>query len=99
MFKLVFFLTGLAVAILFSAFNIGNTTDISFGFTVLEEIPVFLSIAIAFLAGAIFTLPFAFYVSIGNKKARKKKEKEKARFISDEAPEEFLQPENIRDET
>ena len=87
MFKLIFFLVGLALAILFSAFNIGNETDISFGFTVFENVPVFLSISISFLAGAVFTLPFAFAVSVSNKK--KKKQKEKSGFIPDHGTDEF----------
>ena len=87
MFKLVFFLIGLAVAIIFSALNIGNTSDISFGFKTLNDIPVFLSLAIAFFAGAIFTLPFAFYVSIGKRKAKKKAEPPV--FVPDQAPDEF----------
>ena len=92
MFKLVFFLIGLAVAIIFSALNIGNASDISFGFTVLENIPVFISLAIAFLAGSVFTLPFAFYVSIGKRRARKADNA--AVFMPDQAPAEF-KPENL----
>ncbi|HAK47097.1 MAG TPA: hypothetical protein DCO79_14415 [Spirochaeta sp.] len=91
MFKLIFFLIGLAAAITFSAFNIGNTADISFGFKVLEDIPIFLSIAISFLAGAIFTLPFAFYVSIG--KRRSKKKDDAPAFVPDHNPDVFV-PEN-----
>ena len=91
MFKLIFFLIGLAIAIVFSALNIGNTTDISFGFRVLEDIPVFLSIFSAFLAGAVFTMPFAFHVSRGNKKASKNKKA--ASFVDDKLPDQF-QPQN-----
>lgn len=87
MFKLVFFLIGLAIAILFSAFNIGNTTDISFGFTVLEDIPVFLSIAISFLAGSVFTLPFAFSVSMASKKKKKKIKDSPAEYRPEPEPE------------
>lgn len=92
MFKLIFFLIGLAVAILLSAFNIGNTSSISFGFATIDDIPIFLSIAIAFFAGAVFTLPFAFFVSVGNKKA--KNNKSKAQFINDQMIDE-LSPRNI----
>ena len=86
MFKLIFFLIGLALAVIFSALNLGNRTDISFGFTLLKDIPVFFSISISFLAGALFTLPFAFSVSLSNKKNRKKK----AEFMHDTAPDEFI---------
>ena len=91
MFKLIFFLIGLAVAILFSAFNIGNTSDISFGFAILKNVPIFLSIAISFFAGAVFTLPFAFYVSIGNRK--KAKNKTKAEFIEEAAADDLINEE------
>ena len=95
MFKLIFFLIGLAIAILLSAFNIGNTSTISFGFATLLDIPVFLSIAIAFFAGAVFTLPFAFSVSIGNKRAKKSKNKEKnAQFVNEQMIDE-LSPRNL----
>ena len=92
MFKLIFFLVGLGLAIILSALNIGNVTDISFGFAELKNVPVFLSISIAFLAGAVFTLPFAFSVSFANKK--KRKTKNKADFIHDAAPDEFIPPES-----
>lgn len=91
MFKLIFFLAGLAVAIVFSVLNIGNSSDISFGFKVLEDFPIFLIAAISFFSGAVFTLPFAFYVSMANKRAKKKKDA--AVFIPDQAPDEFT-PEN-----
>ena len=96
MFKLIFFLIGLGLAIVFSALNIGNTTDISFGFKILEDIPVFLSIFTAFLAGAVFTLPFAFYVSRGNRKEAKRK-KETGTFGRDETPDVFRPEESIPD--
>ena len=91
MFKLIFFLAGLVITVLFSAFNLGNTVDISFGFVIIKDIPVFLITLIAFLAGSVFTLPFAFYASLG--KNKKKKETEKARFKQDPEPDEFL-PQN-----
>ncbi len=95
MFKLIFFLVGLAAAIVFSALNIGNTSDVSFGFTVLHEIPVFLSISISFLAGAVFTLPFAFFVSLNNKRKKKEQNQKAAKFIDDIRPDDFI-PEDLK---
>ncbi|MDC7227190.1 MAG: hypothetical protein PQJ61_10555 [Spirochaetales bacterium] len=89
MFKLIFFLIGLGVAIVFSAFNIGNVSDVSFGFRILKDIPVFLIAAISFLAGAVFTMPFAFYVSAGKRRAQKNKKSDSADFIPDRSPDEF----------
>ena len=57
--KLVIFLTGLAIAVIFSAFNAKNVSDISFGFFIFKEVPVFISLFIAFLLGSLVTLPFA----------------------------------------
>ena len=91
MFKLIFFLAGLALTIIFSALNLGNTGDISLGFALFKEVPVFLSTATAFLAGAVFTLPFAFYVSFGNR--RKKKKETSARFTDEALPDTFAVPE------
>ena len=95
MFKLIFFLVGLALTIIFSALNIGNTSDISFGFKVIEDVPVFIGTLTAFLAGAVFTLPFAFYVSLGGGKNKKKKEKQ--RFV-DDATADYSPAEKISDE-
>ena len=94
MFKLVFFLIGLAVAILLSAFNIGNTCDVSFGFARLIDTPVFLIMAVAFFAGAVFTLPFAFSVSLGNKRA--KKNRNSAQFINEQMVDQ-MSPRNLEE--
>lgn len=76
MFKLIFFLVGLGLAILFAALNLGNTSDISLLFAKLTEVPIFLSVSISFLLGAIFTLPFAFSISLGAKKQKTQNQKE-----------------------
>jgi nucleoside permease NupC len=92
MFKLIFFLIGLAITITFSALNSGNITDISFGFRVLPDVSVFFSTMIAFLAGAVFTLPFAFYVSHNKKKVKKQNINDS--FIDDNLPADFTPVEN-----
>lgn len=58
--KLILFLLLMAIFVVFAGFNIKNVADISLGFTVIRDVPIFLSIFIAFLAGAFFMLPFAF---------------------------------------
>ncbi len=58
--KLILFLILMAIFVVFAGFNIKNVADISLGFTTIEDVPIFLSIFIAFLAGAFFMLPFAF---------------------------------------
>ena len=41
MFKLVFFLVGLGIALIISALNLGNMSDISLGFVKFTDVPVF----------------------------------------------------------
>lgn len=93
MFKLIFFLIGLALTITFSALNLGNVTDLSLGFVVFKQVPVFLSTLIAFLAGAVFTLPFAFSVASNKKKAKKQKSKDQ--FVDDAYPADFTPAEPV----
>ncbi len=95
MFKLIFFLAGLVIVILFSAFNLKNSSDISFIFVVLKDVPVFLNTLISFLVGAVFTLPFAFSVSRGkknNKKNKTKAHKDKKETLPE--PEGFMPEDN-----
>lgn len=47
----------IAVIVFFAAFNINNATDISFGFYTFKQVPIFVSLFIAFLCGAVFVLP------------------------------------------
>ena len=61
---------GLVIA--FVGFNIENRADISFGFYVFNQIPIFISLFVAFLAGVVVMLPF----TLGLR--RRKKEKQKA---------------------
>ncbi len=91
MFKLVFFLVGLGIALIISALNLGNMSDISLGFVKFTDVPVFLSIFTAFLAGAVFTLPFAFHVSMKHRKEVSKKKK-KVEYIEDEIIPEPVNP-------
>ena len=49
--KFVTVLVIVGIVLLFVAFNIGNTTDISFGIYTARDVPVFLSLFIAFFLG------------------------------------------------
>ena len=53
------FLLGLGILAGFAAVNIEHRSDVSFGFFVFSDVPVFLSILVAFIAGALFVLPLA----------------------------------------
>lgn len=79
--KFVTVLVIVGIVLLFVAFNVNNTSSISFGFYTAEEVPIFLSLFISFFLGFLVTLPFA--LSSSRKKTRatmeKKQQKKEAR--------------------
>ena len=48
-----------AIFLAFITFNLDNRCDVSFGFTVVTDVPVFLTVFISFALGLICVLPFA----------------------------------------
>jgi len=79
----------IVLLVLFAAFatlNISNRADISLGFYVFEEVPIFLSLLVAFLAGAVAMIPFTFGPSL--RKLKVKKEKQDAKKAREEAKKE-----------
>jgi uncharacterized membrane protein YciS (DUF1049 family) len=56
--RLIFFIVILAIFLAFIAFNLENKCDISFGFTKIEDVHVFLTIFVSFALGLLCTLPF-----------------------------------------
>jgi uncharacterized membrane protein YciS (DUF1049 family) len=75
------------VFLFFISFNLDNKCNISFGFTVIEEAPVFLTIFISFGLGFITTIPFVFFLlkkkkGIIVKEKPEKKKGFKNRFFS-----------------
>ena len=56
--KMIFFLVILAFVVFFAGFNITNVSDISFGFYTIKDVPIFISLFIAFAAGVVVMLPF-----------------------------------------
>ena len=59
----------------FAVLNINNKTDISIGFKVFKDIPVFITIIIAFMTGALIFSPLAFLAGKNYaKSAERKKE-------------------------
>ncbi len=55
--KLLMYLIVLGIVLAFIGLNLGNTTDISLGFTTFEAVPVFMSLFAAFFFGVILTIP------------------------------------------
>jgi hypothetical protein len=49
-------------------FNLDKKCDISFGFTVIEDVPVFLTVFCSFVLGMLSTLPFIFFYQLGKKR-------------------------------
>jgi uncharacterized integral membrane protein len=58
--RLIVFIVLFLVFFLFIVLNLENKTDISFGFTVLHDIPVFVTAFFSFIAGMFCIFPFLF---------------------------------------
>ena len=58
--RLIQFIVLFAIFLLFIIFNLGNKCDISFGFAVIKEVPVFLTIFSSFMLGILCTFPIIF---------------------------------------
>lgn len=68
--KLVFYLVLLGLILGFVGLNLGNTTDISFGFVSFSDVPVFMSLFVAFFFGVAVALPAAIRTSTRKTRAR-----------------------------
>ncbi len=59
--KIVIIFIAISLEAVFAGLNLRNVSDISFGFIEFKDVPVFLSISVAFVAGAIVILPFTLF--------------------------------------
>ncbi len=50
----------LVLLVFFAGFNLDNKCDVNLLFHTFKEVPVFVSIIVAFVSGVVFTLPFVF---------------------------------------
>ncbi|MDR2404154.1 MAG: hypothetical protein LBD78_09005 [Spirochaetaceae bacterium] len=66
--RLIGFVVIFAVFLIFIGLNLENRCDISFGFTTMPQVPVYLTAFSAFVLGILWTIPFT--VSIRRKKAK-----------------------------
>ena len=82
--KMVFFLIVLAVVVFFAGFNITNVSDISFGFYTASDVPIFISLFVAFVAGTLVMIPFVAKKKLPKKKEKKLKKKSKTAVIPDD---------------
>ncbi len=69
--KLFFVVLLLGLVVTFAGLNAQNSTDISFGFTTLSDVPIFLSLFSSFFVGVLITLPFTFRRRGKSKKEQK----------------------------
>jgi len=76
--RLLIVLVILVLAALFAAFNL-HRVDVSVGFYIFKEIPLFLALMISFILGALLMLPFAV------RRMRRGKKAEKIQKIEEEA--------------
>jgi phosphotransferase system glucose/maltose/N-acetylglucosamine-specific IIC component len=89
----------LAVFLAFIAFNLDNKCDISFGFTKLQDVHVFLTIFVSFALGLLCTLPFVVRALMIRKdfetkakKAEKKAEKAEQKAAKKPANDDVIRP-------
>jgi len=80
--KMIGFLVVLVLVAFFASLNINHRADISLGFYIFKDVPIFLSLLIAFLAGSVLIIPFTIGASLRKKnklkeKVQKKEKKEK----------------------
>lgn len=71
--KLLLTLLIFTLFVAFTGFNLQNTSVISFGFTEFQNVPIFLSLSIAFLVGAFYSIPYVLF----SKKKQPKPPKDK----------------------
>ena len=63
MVRLIAFIIVFVVFLGFIVLNLPNKSDISFGFIVFPDVPVFVSILCSFMLGMLFSIPLAFSLS------------------------------------
>jgi hypothetical protein len=58
--RLIGFILLFGICIAFIGFNLENNCNVSFGFILLEAVPVYLTAFCAFILGLLFSVPFVF---------------------------------------
>ncbi|MFP4432449.1 MAG: hypothetical protein ACOCW6_10580 [Spirochaetota bacterium] len=84
--KLFFVILLLGLVVTFVGLNAQNSTDISFGFTTLSDIPIYISLFSAFFIGVLITLPFTFRRRSKSNKEPKEPKQKRGRKKKQEAP-------------
>ncbi|MFP3089213.1 hypothetical protein LQZ21_02675 [Treponema sp. TIM-1] len=55
--KLIGFVVFFGILLVFIGLNLNNSCDISFGFTTIEQVPIYLTVFSAFVLGLLCTIP------------------------------------------
>lgn len=69
--KLIGFVVLLVFATIFIGFNLNHRCDVSIGFTTFHDVPIFLSLLIAFVLGVLVMVPYTFFKSLSGPKQKK----------------------------
>lgn len=86
----------LALLTIFCGFNINNRCDVNLIFTTVTDVPVFVSLMVAFLAGVVVMVPVMLLNKISSKKNDKTVSAEKS--SADTSREESNTSENVPEE-
>ncbi len=86
--KMIGFLVVLVLVAFFASLNMNHRADISLGFYIFKDVPIFLSLLVAFLAGAVLIIPF----TIGASMRKKNKLKEKAQKKEKKSNQQIAEP-------
>jgi len=80
------------IFMIFAAFNLDNRCNISFGFKVIEQVPVFITVFFSFIVGLLCALPLVLHI---RKKRNDKLLKLKKRIFDEPADMEPIEPSSI----
>jgi uncharacterized integral membrane protein len=69
--RLIGFILLLAVFLVFIVFNLDNTCDVSFGFKVIPQVPVYLTALSSFVLGLLWAIPSLVFLRIKTARIRK----------------------------
>jgi hypothetical protein len=86
--KLVLFLTSLVLAAFFIGFNLENRCDVSLVFYTFKDVPIFVSLLFAFVAGSLAVIPFL--VGHASRAARSKEPKQQKQPKQPKGPREAV---------
>ena len=93
--RLIIFIVVFVIFLTFITFNLENRCDISFGFTKITEVPVFLTVFISFTLGLICALPVALRVVKKNKETPSKDKKPGLGSFSGKKPQQYSGGSNV----